>query len=65
MARIRVEEVVDHLESEFRKALKNSVRDVIPGADFNERELYRKFQRHIGRQCSTWERVPDRYVESD
>lgn len=65
MARVKVEEIVDHLDREFRRALKDSVTDTMPNANFDERELFRKFKRQIRRRCNTWERVPDRYVEND
>lgn len=63
MARVKVEEIVDHLSTEFRKALAMTIRNEFPDASFDERALYRKFRRNVGRKCSTWERVPDHYVE--
>ena len=65
MARVKIEEVVDHLDSEMRKALSMAVGKAIPGAEFDERQLFKEFRRAVGRKCSTWERVPDRYVEND
>jgi len=65
MARVNMEEIVDHLSSEIRKALALTVRDEFPDADFNERALFRKFRRNVGRKCSTWEYVPDQYVDSN
>jgi len=65
MARVKIEEVVDHLSSEIRKALTTAVNNVIPDAEFDERQLFREFRRAVGRKCNTWERVPDQYVETD
>ena len=63
MARVKIEEIVDHLSTEFRKALDEAVRKEIPDAEFNQRQLFRKFRRAVGRKCNTWESVPDHYVE--
>jgi hypothetical protein len=58
-----MEEIVDHLSTEVRRALENSVRQVAPDARIDSYELFRAFRREIGRRCSTWEKVPDHYVE--
>lgn len=63
MAKIKVEDIVDHLDSEFRKALEEAVNHVIPDATFDPYELFREFKRTIYRKCSIWESVPDQYVE--
>lgn len=63
MARVKIEEIVDHLSTEFRKALDEAVRKEIPDAEFNQRQLFRQFLRAVGRKCNTWESVPDHYVE--
>lgn len=65
MARIKAEEIVDHLSREFRKALEFAVQDEIPDVDFDPRSLFRAFKKGIRRKCSTWERVPDKYVDKD
>lgn len=63
MASVKMEEIVDHLSSEVRRALEDAVRQVDPDSQINSHELFRAFRRAIGRKCSTWERVPDHYVE--
>lgn len=65
MVRVKVEEIVDHLRTEMPKALKQAVENTIPDVEFDERELFRNFRRSVGQKCSTWENVPDQYVESD
>lgn len=64
MAKIQIENVVDHLSSEMRRALQDAVSEVLPGADFDAYELFRAFRRAVGRKCNTWESVPDRYVNN-
>jgi hypothetical protein len=65
MARIKIEEILDSLSSEITKALEDAVRQVLPEADVDRRNLFRAFKRGVARKCSTWERVPDQYVEMD
>ena len=63
MARVKIEEIVGHLSTELRKALDEAVRKEIPDADFNPQQLFREFRRAVRHKCSTWESVPDHYVE--
>lgn len=65
MARVKIEEILEHLSTEMRKALKQAVESTIPGAEFDERELFRNFRRSVGRKCGVWENVPDQYVDSN
>jgi hypothetical protein len=65
MARIKAEEIVDHLSSEFRRALKDAVREVKPDIEIDEHALFRAFKRAVRRKCSTWESVPDQYVDAE
>jgi hypothetical protein len=64
-ARVRIEEIVDHLDSGMRKALADAVREVLPEVEFDLYALFRAFKRAVGRKCSTWENVPDRYVNAE
>jgi len=65
MARVKMEDIVEHLDSDMRKALKQAVENTIPDAIFNDRTLLRNFIRAVGRKCSVWEHVPDQYVDKD
>ena len=65
MARIKVEEVLDSLDSDLRVALGYAVRKFMPDAKFNDSELYKEFVRQAYRKCSVWEQIPDKYVECD
>jgi hypothetical protein len=65
MARVKIEEVVDHLSSEFTAALLETFRKHAPDAQINQHQAFRDFKSAVYRKCSTWERVPDRYVEPD
>ena len=65
MAQVQVEEIVDHLSSEFRKALKRTIDRHFPDEDYNAHQVFRDFRREVRRACSTWEYVPDHCVDSD
>lgn len=62
MAQVNIEEIVDHLASEMRRALEDTVKEVAPGVSVDTRALHRAFVRAVRRKCSTWETVPDQYV---
>lgn len=65
MARVKIEEIIEQLDSDLRKALRDAVRQVIPNVDFDDRRLFREFVRAVRRKCSTWETVNDGFVEKD
>lgn len=62
MAQVQIEEIVDHLRSEFRRALEAAVDEVSPNGQVDSYELYRAFRRAIRRKCNTWETVPGSYI---
>ncbi len=63
MARVRIEDIVEHLSSDMRRALEDAVRETVQGANFEPYELFRAFRRAVGRTCDTWANVPDNCVE--
>ena len=65
MARVKIEEIIDHLSTEMRKALADAVNRTMPNPEFDERTLFREFKKAVARKCNTWERVPDHYVTDD
>jgi len=65
MARVKIEEIIDHLESDIKKALKQSVEKILPNVHIDSSALFREFKRSVGRKCNTWESVPDCFIEND
>ena len=65
MARVKVEEIVDHLNREFTRALDETFRKHAPDANVDRNAAFRDFKRSVYRACSVWENVPDHYVEKD
>ncbi len=65
MARIKAEEIIDHLDYHLRRALDKTLKEHFPNQNFDIRSVFRTFKRQVSRKCSTWENVPDHYVEKD
>ncbi len=65
MAKIKIEDVVDHLDSEFRKALEATLKEHFPNQSFDTRSVFRTFKKQVYRKCSVWENIPDQFVEKD
>lgn len=65
MARVQIEKIVEHLSGEMRKALRQALEDTIPDVEIDDRELFRRFRRAVGRKCNAWEQVPDQYVDAE
>ena len=63
MARIKIEDVVGHLDNGIKRALEQAVQRECPDAEFNRNGLFRAFKRAVGRKCNTWENVPDHLIE--
>lgn len=63
MAMIMVEEIIDHLDNEIKRALEDSVKKILPDAEFSRQELFREFKRNVARRCNTWENIPDHLVK--
>ena len=65
MARVKIEDIVDHLSSDMKRALERAVERTCPDVAFDRNQLFREFRRAVGAKCRTWESVPDHYVEVD
>ena len=63
MAKVKIEDVIDHLDTEIRNALELTIRQHFPNLDFDKRELFRTFIRMVSKKCNTWENVPDNFVQ--
>jgi hypothetical protein len=63
MARIKLEHVVEQLDSDMKRALEDAFSKVAPEISVGRNELYREFRRSVGRKFSTWVNVRDSYVQ--
>jgi hypothetical protein len=64
MAQVKIEDVVDHLDGEFKKALADTMLHFAPQADYNIDVLYKHFLKRVFTHCALWEEVPDDYVRA-
>lgn len=65
MARVKIEDIIDHLDTEIRKALEATVKEAYPEVNVDSHKIFRIFKRKVSSKCNTWERVPDQYVERE
>jgi hypothetical protein len=63
MARVKIEDVVYHLDSEFKKALDDTIKKFAPNVDYNRSELFNFFLKRVYQHCSAWKTVPDSCIE--
>ncbi len=63
MAQIEIEKIIDYLDRDLRKALGAALLQLAPDANIDERQLFRELRRQVRRKCSTWETVPDQYLQ--
>jgi hypothetical protein len=64
VAQVNIEQIVDHLSAEMRRALEAAVQETAPDADVDAHDLLRAFRRAVGRYFKIWETVPGRCVRS-
>ena len=50
MASVNIEEIIDHLSTEVRRALEDAVQQVAPNTRIDSHEFFRAFHRAIGRK---------------
>lgn len=65
MAKVKIEEIINHLDFEIRNALEDALKKHFPKEKFNIDEVFDSFTQEVYLQCSTWESVPDRYVKKE
>lgn len=65
MAHVKIQQIIEHLDSNMKRALEDAADRCFPGVAVDRNELFREFVKAVGRKCSTWERVPDRYIKPD
>jgi hypothetical protein len=63
MAQVKVEDVVYHLDSEFKKALDDTMAQYAPNVAYDRNDLFRFFLKRVDAHCSVWEKVPDACVK--
>ncbi len=64
MAKIKVEEFVNHLEGEFKKALSSTIYKELGDVEFNAKELFNTFKNELVDKCNTYESLPNKYIKN-
>lgn len=65
MARVKIEDILYHLDHDLKKALEATIKEHYPGVNVDRNRVYKTFMKQAYRKCSTWEQVPDSCVEAD
>lgn len=65
MARVKIEDIVESLDSEMKRALERAVGRACPEARVDRNQLFREFRKAVRAKCRTWEQVPDDCVDID
>jgi hypothetical protein len=63
MAKVKIEDVVYHLDAEFKRALDDTMAQFAPNVRYDRDELFRFFLGRVYSHCGVWENVPDNCVE--
>jgi len=64
MAKVKIEDLVYHLDSEFKKALDDTMAQFAPDAQYERNALFKCFLKRVYHHCSVWEDVPDNCVQA-
>jgi hypothetical protein len=59
MAEVKIDDVVYHLDSEFKKALADTMERFAPGVRLDFTSAFKYFRGRVYKHCSVWEKVPD------
>ena len=64
MARVNIEQIVECLDSKFKRALEDTFREFAPSAvKLHSTATFKFFVKRVYHHCSDWESVPDSAVE--
>lgn len=65
MAQIRIEEIMDHLDSEMKSALRATLAQHYPNQNVDANTVYRTFKRKVASKFGSWVRVPDNFISKE
>ena len=65
MAKIKVEELVYALDTQFKKALENTIKKVCPEKEVDSMILFVEFRKELYRQCQSWESIPNSCIQRE
>lgn len=65
MARLKTEEIVDHLNDKLKKAMVDALKEHLPDAQYDLTLMFRTFRKSFILSNKSWIDVPDRFVDKD
>ncbi|HEV7333144.1 MAG TPA: hypothetical protein VGN63_19065 [Flavisolibacter sp.] len=65
MAQVKMEDIIDHLSFEMKRALNETLEEHFPNQRFDINEVFRTFKRKVYNKTSIWESVPDSFVKTN
>ncbi|MCU0502832.1 MAG: hypothetical protein MUC51_13900 [Anaerolineae bacterium] len=65
MARIKPNDIFEHLKPQMRAALDEAVDKTLPDVEVDKRQLYLAFRRALTLRLKPWENVPAAAVDAD
>jgi hypothetical protein len=63
MAEVKIEDLVYSLDSEFKKALDDTMATFAEDVSYDRDQLFKFFLQRVYHHCSVWEKVPDKCVK--
>ncbi len=63
MPQVKMEDIVLHLDEQFKSALIDTMKTYAPYATYDPDSLYKHFAKRVYYHCRTWERVPEEAVK--
>lgn len=63
MAKIKVEDVLYHLDHDLKRALEETILEHYPNVTVDKNAVYKTFLKKAYRRCNVWESVPDNLVK--
>ena len=65
MAKVRIVDIVEHLDHEMKRALADAVQKQYPEVTVDRTALFKEFLKALRRQLSDWQTVPRNYVDGE
>ena len=64
MAKIKVDGLVEEMETEFKQALLSTLRRHFDKDIYSEKAVTKTFLAQLKEKCNSWEEVPNKYIKS-
>ena len=65
MAKVRIVDIVEHLDHEMKRALASAVQKQHPEITVDRTALFKEFLKALRREFTDWQTVPHNYVDGE